>query len=200
MSNSDSYLLLERYAKGKEDSLIESYIQDGPTALREKLGFSDEDWQVIFDYLVYGHNLLNKTVLHSLEFFVDSYVKYGAAHVRGILGIESDKYDDVWRFCFDFVAISNEGLYYHVLEHRERYIVAFRARGGDFVRKVLGIWNERYEEHWAKILNLLLNGVCHGIFSEQTFERGLKSFSKVVNGLRQHRPVEKSEILSRGLV
>lgn len=191
--------ILERFAHGREDDLIERYIADGPTELKEKLGFADAAWRVVFDYLVFEHNLLYKTVMNSADFFVDSYIKHGMTHVRDILDVNDLRYDLMWDLVFDFVAISREGLYYHVLENRDKYLVAFRARGGDFVRKVLGVWKEKYEENWLKVLDFLLNAACDGIFSEQTFEHGLRSFSYMINGSRDHRPIWKSERFRPGL-
>ncbi|MEK7085496.1 MAG: hypothetical protein AAB953_00585 [Patescibacteria group bacterium] len=199
LSLTDQNLLLERYARGKESNLIERYIKDGQTALREEFGLSEEEWTVIFDYLIFDHNLLYKAVMQASDFFVENYVKHGMTHVREILNINDTKYDVIWEVVFDFLAISNEGLYYHVLEHRDRYMIAFKARGGDFVRKVLGIWKEKYEEHWAKILDLLLYSICNEFISDQNFEHGLRAFSYLMNGMRENRPVEKSEIARKFL-
>lgn len=200
MSVYDKNMLIERYGRGREDALVNLYIQDGPTQLQENLDLTDEEWRVLFDYLVFEHNLLYKAVTHSLDFFLEAYIKHGGVHVRGILDVEEENYDEIWRVCFDFMAISHEGLYYHVLENRERYIIGFKARGGDFVRSVLGIWHPKYEENWLKILDLLLHGVCDGIFSERTFEQGTMAFAYLINGSREHRVIEKSEIVGGGLL
>lgn len=180
---------------GREDELVEKYIKDGPTVCKKSLGIRDDEWREVFDYLVFEQALLYKCVAGNAEFFVDMYVKYGTAHVREVLDIEDSKYDMVWELLFDFIAIAHEGLYYHVLEHRDRYMVAMKARGGDFVRKVLGIWKDKYDENWERILDFMLNAVCDAIFSEQTFENSLRTFSLMVNGMREHRPIFKSGIL-----
>lgn len=193
-------MLVLRHAKGKEDSLIERYIKDGPSHLREELGLSEAEWKVIFDYLAFNHNLLYKTVTQAEDFFVDSYIEHGITHVRDILDINDVVYDAPFEVAFDFIAMSQEGLYHHVLQHRDRYVVAFKARGGDFVRKVLGIWKDKYDEHWAQILDLLLHTVCDGLFSEASYDQGLRVFSNMMNAVRIHRPVEKSEITRKNLV
>jgi hypothetical protein len=200
MTKADKQMIIERHARGKETQLIEAYIADGPSTLRGKKGFCDESWQIVFDYLVFSHGLLQKCVTQSIEFFVDAYVKHGSVHVREILAIEDDKYDDEWRRVFEFLAIANDGLYYHAMEHRDRYMLAFKARGGDFVRKVLGIWDEKYDKSWEKILDILLHAVCDAIYTENTFEEGVKSFTKMFNGSREQRKLNKSEIFSKGLV
>ncbi len=189
-----------RYVKGKENSLIERYIKDGPSQLKEEMSVSDEEWRVIFDYLVFEHNLLYKTVTQAIEFFSDAYIEYGMTHVRDILDINNAKYDVPFEVAFDLVAMSQEGLYYHVLQHRERYLMAFKARGADFVRKVLGIWKSKYDEHWTQIMDLFLHSVCDDFFFEQNCEQGLRLFSHMMNVARKHRPVEKSEITRKDLV
>lgn len=200
LSQLDKNLLIERYARGREAKLIESYISEGPTAVKERLGLTDEEWTVIFDFLVFEHNLLYKAVVKSCEFFLNTYVKHGMAHVKDVLDVNDEKYDGIWEVVFDFLVISSEGLYYHVLEYRERYMMAFKARGGDFVRKVLGIWKNKYEENWAKILDLLLHGLCDDIFTEQNYDNGLKAFAYMMNGNREHRAVAKSEIAGKALL
>lgn len=194
---SDRHMLIERYVRGREAKLIDSYIADGPSSLKESLGLSDEDWSIIFDHLVFEQNLLYKTVVQAKDFFLDNYVKHGMAHVRDIMNVVEDKYDLPLEIVFDFLAISNDGLYYHALHNRDRYMVAFRARGGDFIRKVLGIWKSKYEENWAKILDLLLHSVCDDVFDERNFEYSLKAFSSIMNANRVHRPVEKSEMFRK---
>ncbi|MBI5754298.1 hypothetical protein HZA40_04110 [Candidatus Peregrinibacteria bacterium] len=197
LSLSDQNMLLERCAKGREAKLIGRYIADGPTTLKEELELSDIEWRIIFDYLVFEHNLLYKTVLRASDFFQDNYVKYGMAHVRDIMNVSDDKYNLAMEVVFDFLAIANDGLYYHVLQHRDRYMIAFKARGGDFVRRILGIWKPKYEENWARILDLLLHSVCDDIFDERNFDEGLKAFSLMMNANRIHRPVEKSEMFRK---
>ena len=185
--------LIESRVKGKEDALIESYIMAGPTATKVAMGVNSKEWEVVFDYLVFEHNMLYKAVTDSGDFFIDAFVKFGMSHVREILDATDSKYDVIIEQVFDFIAISNDALYMHVLEHRDRYMIALRARGGDFVRKVLGVWKEKYDENWERILGVLLNACCDAIFTQNTFEHGLKAFSMIVNGEREHRPLVKHE-------
>jgi len=188
-------LVIERYVVNREKTLIEAYITDGPEKMKEDMGVTNEEWQLVFDHLVFSENLLYKSVMRNSDFFLDEYIKYGMAHVREIFNVSDSRYDRAFEVVFDLLAISNEGLYYHVLQHRDRYTVALKARGTDFVRKVLGVWKEKYEENWGKVLDVLLHATCDAIFSEQTFENGLRSFSMIMNGMREHRPIYKSGII-----
>ena len=195
MNSKEKKSLINRFVEGKEDALIVSYVEDGPTSLKEELGLCDEDWRVIFDYLVFEHNLLFICAVQCSDFFVDEYIKGGATQVREILDVVDPKYDMPFEVVFDFLAVSKDGLYYHVIENRDRYMLALRARGSEFVRKVLGVWKEKYEESWARVLDFLLHSACEAIFSEQTFNHGIKAFSRIMNGLREHRPIYKSGLI-----
>lgn len=197
MTQEDKNLLLERYARGRESSLIENYILQGPKEMMENMGLEKEEWLVIFDYLVFHHGLLYKCVTKSIDFFLEAYVKHGVNHVRDILEVHDEKYDLVWGMVFDHLAIANEGLHYNVLHHRERYVVEFQARGGHFLRKSLGIWNEKYDKQWEQVVELLLHAACEDFFSDQEFEHSLRSFAYIVNGGRVHRPVWKMDMLKK---
>lgn len=186
---------LEKHVFGKEGEIISRYISDGPTKLKEDLKVSEADWRKVFDYLVFEKNLLYKVTIQNLDFFLDKYVKHGVTHVRSILDVIEPKYDEVFGMVFDLLVICNDGLYYHVLQHRDTYMATFKARGADFVRKVLGIWDAKYEESWYRILDILLHAVCDDIFSQQTFEHGLHAFSRIMNGCREHRPIYKSGLI-----
>ncbi len=195
MNIQDENMLIERYVKGKSDDLIDRYVQDGATVLSEELGLSEVEWQVVFDYLVFERNLLYKCVIRNRDFFVSEYIKYGISHIREVLNVVNEKYDTIFSTVFDFIVISNDALYLHVMENRERYATALKARGSDFVRKVLGVWHEKYTENWQKVLDLLLHAVCDSIFSETTFDHGLTAFSRIFNNVREHRPIYKSGII-----
>lgn len=191
MNTKDKISLVDRVARGNEDELIEKYIKYGPSVLKKKLNLNESEWTFVFDYLVFEYNLLFKCVTRNSDFFVQEYIKYGATHIREILDIIKPKYDMPFEVVFDFIAISNDGLYYHVIENREKYLTALRARGGDFVRKVLGIWRRKYDETWVRVLNFLHKTACDTIFSEQTFDHGIEAFSKIMNGVRVQRPINK---------
>lgn len=188
-------MAVERHARGRETELIGRYIEDGPTELKESLAVNELEWQAIFDYLVFKHGLLHKSVIRNQDFFLDLYVKQGMGHLREVFEVIDEKYDRIWTIVFDYIAICHEGLKYHVIEHRDRYVNALRQRGGDFVRKVLGIWQAKYESHWRDTLDFLLHATCDDIFNESTFDHGLKAFSLIMNSNREPRPLNKFGLL-----
>jgi len=183
----DKQKLIEKYVLGREKFLVESYIVHGPVKTCDYLGVLQEEWQLIFDYLVFEKNLIYKCIIANIDFFIEIYVKDGGLRLRSILEIDDKKYNQIWEQAFDYIAIANDSLIYHVMENREKYLIGFNARGGSFLRKVLGIWKEKYNSEWEKILNFLLNTVCNGIFEERNFEEGLFMFSRLINGTRVHR-------------
>lgn len=184
-------LIVDSYARGKEDQLVQAFIVAGPTAVKKTLGIRNAKWQVIFDYLVFEHGLLEKCVAQNASFFVDLYVKFGMKHIRAIFEVEAKKYDMPMGAVFDLIAVKNEGLYLHVLQKRNRYLLAFKARGGSFLRTILGILDKKYDQVWEMVLDILLNAVCDGLFSERTLEHGLQNFAMMMNGVREHRALVK---------
>ncbi|MFA5948158.1 MAG: hypothetical protein WC806_04255 [Candidatus Gracilibacteria bacterium] len=189
MNKCDKNLILIRYAYGKEDFLIEKYIKDGPEALKDHLGTDDESFSVIFDHLVFEHNLLYKAVLKAEDFFVDEYVKYGISHVRNILDIEDSKYNLIFESCKDFILICHDGLYLHVLNNRDKYLLALKARGENFLRVLLNIHHKRYDGIFKIVFDVLNNSCADGMLNMVGFERGISIFNNIFNKGRECRPL-----------
>lgn len=195
MNSNEKNLLLETLVKGREDEMIERYIVDGPSQLKADLALNEDQWRVVFDALVFDHNMLYRCVAGNAEFFVDIYVKHGFTHVREVLDTVDEKYNTVLAMIFDLIAISHDGLFNHVLYHRERYMTAFRTHGSDFLRKILGIWHERYNEYWMRVLDFMLKTVCDNLFSQQTYDHGLKAFAEIFSRGRVHRAIFHSKLI-----
>lgn len=189
MTQSEKNMVIESFVNGRESALIEQYIDLGPEAMKKEMGLSEDVFKVMFDHLVFAHNLLYKTVMANTEFFLESYVNFGMTHVREILNVLDDKYDKIFEVVFDYLVISFEGLKHHVVNHRSRYMAAMKEHGSDFVRKVLGVWDSKYDENWREVLELLLNGVCEDIFDERNAEANIKAFSLLMNQKREHRRI-----------
>jgi hypothetical protein len=121
-------------------------------------------------------------------------VKFGIKHIRAIFEVEASKYDFPMESVFELIAVKNEVLSLHVLQKRDRYLLAFKARGGSFLRTILGILDKKYDQAWEIVLDILLNAQCNGLFSERTLEHGLQNFAMMVNGAREHRALVKYRI------
>ena len=195
MNITDKNMLIERYVVGRESALIKQFIADGPTKMRVGLGLDDAQWLVIFDHLVFQHNLPFKVIIKNIDFFSDLYVKHGLANVREVLDVVDEKYDVMVELVFDFLAIAHGGLIYHVVEHRDKYVEAMWEHGGDFVRNVLYISADKYEESWAKVLDILLHATCEDICDKYAFENALRAFSGMANSMREHRRIGEGGIL-----
>lgn len=195
MNYIDKNMVLERYVVSRESDLISMYIADGPTEMREKLALNDAEWLIIFDHLVFQHNLLFKALIKNVDFFKDLYIKHGMAHIREIMDVLDEKYDPMVTLLFDFIAVAHGGLAFHVMEHRDRYVEALWDHGGDFVRNVLYLADEKYEESWAKVLDILLHATCEDICDKYAFDNALKAFSSMANSMREHRIIDDSGIL-----
>lgn len=195
MALRDKNMLLESFVRGRENDLVRRYIKDGPTVLKGELGLSDLQWKVIFDYLVFNCGLLDKVVIAGVDFFMDGYVKYGFSFVRNILNVEGNEYGEVCRRLFYLLAIEKGGLRYHVIENRDAYMTALDRRDAGFVRVILGLSGERYDEQWEEVLNLLLTGFCEDVFKESNLENGVKFFCNLINSTREHRALGKFKFL-----
>ncbi len=193
-------ILLESLVEGRENLFIKTYMEHGPTELMQKFNINKEEWEVIFDYLVFNYGLLYKIVINNLDFFTESYIENGFSHIRELLQVEKTKYDKICPPIFDLLAISNGGLRYHIIEHRDKYIEALRLHGGDFVRKVLYLWDKKYDKHWSEILDSLLSKFCCNYFDNQNFEKGLKLFSRMMTAHRKHRMPIRTELSKKGWV
>ncbi|PIZ75180.1 hypothetical protein COY05_04820 [Candidatus Peregrinibacteria bacterium CG_4_10_14_0_2_um_filter_38_24] len=194
-NDKDKNLVIERFAKGQEDELIRKYIILGPSKMKEEVFLTDEEFEVVFDYLVFENNLLYKCVVANVDFFLDQYVRHGMAHLRDMLGVLNEKYDAICEVIFDFLVISHDGLLLHVIEHRGKYLDSLNEYGSEFVRKVLGVSGAKYSENWEKVLDFLLKSVVKNIVSEKTFEQGIDAFTMIYNGSREQRQITKEGIL-----
>ena len=195
MNTVDKNMLIERYVIDRETDLINSYIVDGPTVMREKLAVDDNEWEIIFDHLVFQNNLLFRAVIKNIDFFQDLYVKHGMSHIRETMEVLDEKYDPMVTLIFDFLAVAHGGIAFHVVEHRERYVEGLWKHGGDFVRKVLYLNEEKYEESWAKVLDILLHATCEDICDKYAFDNALKAFSSMANSMREHRVINNEGLL-----
>jgi len=195
MNYVEKNMLLERYVHGKVADLIAAYISVGPSKMQSDMDLDDDQWLVVFDCLVFEHNLPFKVVMKNVDFFLDLYIKNSLAHVRDVLDILDEKYDVMSSLVFDFLAIAHGGLEYHVMQHRDKYVSAMWEHDADFVKKVLYISSAKYEESWAKVLDILLNATCEDVNDKYAFEHAVKAFSSMANSMREHRKINEEGIL-----
>jgi len=168
---------------GKEQELIEQYIQKGPQQLAKDLGMTAKEWRVTFDHLVMNHNLLYKHVIANLDYFTEQYIEHGFAKIKKLLDAFEEKYDDRLEAIFDLLAIAKSAIYEHVTLHRSRYLQAFQIHGADFIKKILRLHKDKYSSQWKDVIKLLLEESYIPNLEENIFESRLKNFTELqING------------------
>ncbi|MFC1615592.1 hypothetical protein ACFL21_00480 [Patescibacteria group bacterium] len=184
--------IIEIFVKGRENDLINRYIESGPELLKKEMKVCDSEWETIFDYLVFHHNMVYKCVTANCDFFLDTYIESGMAKIREMLNITDQKYDCFVEQIFEFLAIVNEGLNKHMIQHIDRYSEAIQKRGASFLRKVLYLNKSKYDQHWKMVLDVLLHSFTSSVAAHQNFEKCMRVFTNMVNSNRDHRLPFKS--------
>ncbi len=152
--------LIQGALEGHEDRLMTLFIQQGPQALRQNLGAkSDYIWTIVFDYLVFNHDVLKRCVQMFLPFFKDFVKKNGPVALRGIFGIESSIYDSVFEKMLDDLVIAEGLLLEHVYANIDQYVTLIRAGKGSEIRSMLGLVDQKYDRLWKDVLDFLLDGL-----------------------------------------
>jgi len=188
--NESRYFLdnLKDTLKTREESLMELFIQQGPEALKQQLGISNEqDWKLVFDRLVFSKDVIKKCVVNFMPFFKKMVIDHGPVVLRTILSIEENCYDKVYEQVFDLVGVSDGAIYDYVYAHGD-YLSA-RVRNGDAaaLRAELGINKSKYDQLWAELLGILHARVCETINLQSNLERELDAFSKIMSVAREQR-------------
>ena len=174
--------------KKKADKLMTLFIQEGPEALRQKIGAqSDKHWEYIFNYLIFSEEVLYKCVVQFLPFFKNVVSEKGLVALRAIFHIENAKYDVVFEKLVDFIGISHEALLDYVYIHRAELSQKIFCGQGSIIRHELGLSNNKYSETWYRVLEILQEAVCQHVDEESSLEKGIQAFDVMMNGLRTHR-------------
>jgi|GEM_PF-948749 len=179
---------LRQELDAREIQLMQTFIQEGPVALRAKLGVdSDVVWLQIFDRMIFQKGVVKHCVLQFLPFFKHLVNEHGPLMLRTVFQIESAKYDSVFEHIFDFVAVAHNSLYEHVYQNRHDYAQLIRKGEAKNLRTKLCVEAKRYDGLWQELLEVLMRATCEELYSESTFERGLQAFSLIMNQVRPQR-------------
>lgn len=172
----------------REVQLMETFIQEGPDSLRQKLGIStDAVWMQIFDRLIFQKGVVKHCVLKFLPYFKHLVSEHGPAVLRSVFGIENRKYDQIFEHVFDFVAVGHNALYDHVYQNRHDYAQLIRKGDAKNLRSKLCVEAKRYDGLWQELLEILMKATCEELYSESVYDRGLTAFSMIMNQTRTHR-------------
>jgi len=179
---------LRQELDAREVQLMETFIQEGPESLRQKLGISsDRIWMQIFDRLIFQKGIVKHCVLKFLPYFKYLITEHGPGVLRSVFAIEESKYDHVFENIFDFVAVGHNALYDHVYQNRHDYAQLIRKGNAKNLRTKLCVQAKRYDGLWQELLEILMKTTCEELYSESTFDRGLNAFSMIMNQTRTQR-------------
>lgn len=182
--------LLKVGVADREEDLMVTYIQQGPEAVRAKVGVArDESWRDIFDRLVFNGDVLMKCVVNFMPFFKNMVVEHGPLVLRDIFDIREAKYDSVFERLFDLIAVSNGALYDYAYKNRVDLFSKIKRGEGDLVREALCLTGARYDALWSEILNMLVDAVCDQILEDRMKEDGLKVIVKLFEAVREQRGI-----------
>ncbi|MBU0668149.1 hypothetical protein KJ951_00485 [Patescibacteria group bacterium] len=185
--------LLKKAVARREEIAAEGFVRLGPDELRKVLEIEhNEDFGLLFDYLVLNKGVVKHCVRRYMDFFFDVVAEHGPMALRHIFKIESAKYDKVFEEIFDLVAVSKGALYKYVENNRYEFAMVVRSGDGDSLRSELGLAGRKYMPLWMEILNLLVQSVCDSVYDEVEVERGVQAFSMIMNGLREHRSLRSN--------
>lgn len=185
-------LRLDALLEKKADTLMVLFIQEGPEALRQRIGATlDKHWNYIFDYLVFSEEVVNKCVNQFLPFFKNVVVEKGPLALRNIFQIEEAKYDTVFEKLIDFVGISHGALLDYVYLRRSDLSQKIFSGEGKSIRFELGLSSPKYDATWFSILEILQQAVCKQVEDESALEQGIRFYDMMMNNLRTHRSLAK---------
>jgi hypothetical protein len=173
--------------KGREEQLMDLFIQNGPDGLKHVLNLKrDNDWNIIFDYLVFKKDLLTHCVNKYIYFFKDLVRQKGPGALRKVLGIEAKMYDKVFEKIFDLVAVSEGALYDFVTQNKTDLLDGIKKGQSRGLRKMLALEKKKYDQVWGEVTILLAKSFIEDTLSERVADQGLQSFDYLMNALRQH--------------
>ncbi|MFC1750650.1 hypothetical protein ACFL2V_17795 [Pseudomonadota bacterium] len=188
---SENQVLMEALKKalnGREEDLMQLYIQEGPQALKEKLNIRGEgDFRAFFDYLVLRTDALKNCALQYMPFFKNLVEEKGPGAIRETFGIEGEQYDDAFKKIFELVCICEGALYDYIYKNKNALTKRVLEGKGSEIRKELCLEDKDYSRLWMEILEILQDAVCDKVMEESQIEHGLDAFSTLMNTFREQR-------------
>jgi tRNA(Ile)-lysidine synthase TilS/MesJ len=92
--------------ENRGDDLLRYYLSHGFDALAVGLHlFDDTQRQLLFDYLMLDRKALLECLRKSKKFFVKMIAEGRGQFIRPLLGIQSKKYDALWREALDLLSL-----------------------------------------------------------------------------------------------
>lgn len=115
---------IKKALKGREDELMQIFIQDGPEALKERLQIRGEgDYRMLFNYLIFKTDALKNCVLQYMPFFKNLVEENGPNALKDIFGIQKEEYSSAFRKIFELVAICEGALYDYIYKNKNLSLI-----------------------------------------------------------------------------
>lgn len=189
MADNREHVLAEirQIVERRERELCEELYKYGPDYLKNTIESRGGDFRKVYDILIFKQHIIKKIVLAHLNFFIDLVGESGPNIMRKIFQIEDSKYDAVFEQLFDIVAVSGGGIYAYLVVAEDELAQKVKERGAISIRQELGMVAAKYDEIWLEILDRLVGKFCDDYGDERVIENGLRHFTMMVNGARQHR-------------
>jgi hypothetical protein len=171
-----------------EEGLMEVFINEGPESLRKLLAVeSENDWKLIFDYLVKRKNVLERCAVGYMPFFTELVIKNGPKSLRKIFKLEGPEYDQSFKRLMEMVSVSHGAIYRHVLANKAYFAGKILSGDSKNIRSELCIADSKYDVLWSEILGLLQDAVCQNVYDEKICDEGLSALTLFLNTLREQR-------------
>jgi len=183
--------LINKYEK----KFLEMFIEYGPVEMKEKLELSEQDWNTVFNYLVFEKNAVKACVMENADFIHDIFKNNGPQFVRELFEIEDNKYDEIWEYIMDYIGVSRGAMFEFVTNNSIHFRELIENGNPSKIRELLLIDNEKYIRVWENILDILLQSVCTKQYTYSMYEQGLRMFTDMYNIGRNHRSLNKYNTL-----
>jgi hypothetical protein len=186
--------LVKEGVKDREEELIVTFIQQGPEALRSKLGpMGDTEWREIFDRLIFSGDILQKCVISFMPFFRSMVIKDGPGVLRELFDIWDAKYDTVFNGLFDIVAVRGGALYDYVYNNRSLFMDMIKHGNVERIRTCLFLNSPLYDSLWGEVLQMLCDSVCDKLLQERMSEDSVRALSLILRVIRSQRSLKNPE-------
>lgn len=81
----------------------------------------------------------------------------------------------------------NHAILDYVYEQRTQLVAQIKKGNGSCLRKQLGLIEKKHDQTWLEVMEILSKSLGEQTISEALFERGLGSFSALMNAVRVQR-------------
>ena len=162
---------------GNEEACMKEYLQNGPDGLMLYLGISDkegETWLNILRYFVFEKDMIFKCSILNMETLQQIMVSVGPFELRKVMGIEAGEFDPAFESVMDVIGVACKAFYKFVVSHKTELSAILVGEGPQSLRSYLSISDEKYNNLWEAVMDLLISE-----FSRQKIEEQKEKHQKI---------------------